>query len=314
MSHINHNDISRRCIGLGCMGLSWAYEDRTLQRSQKIKFLREAVDLGVSFFDTSDQYGPFANETLIGDALSPYRDQVRIATKGGLVVTEKGETRRNGSPKHLVDAFHSSLIRLRTSYIDLYQLHRVDPDVSLEHSWEALAGLAADGQALSLGLSEVGVDEIERAARIHPVSSVQSELSLWSRGALDEVVPYCKENGIEFIAFSPLGRGYLTGAVVSPDDLATHDWRRNHPRFQKSSMDSNAGIVETIRACAESLGYTAAQVALAWVLAQGDHITIIPGSQRKAHLEENLLAEEVDLGDQWSGVLDALPPASGARN
>ncbi|MBF4549138.1 aldo/keto reductase [Pseudoclavibacter sp. RFBG4] len=310
----SESSTAARRIGLGCMGLSWAYEDPSIEHAKKLEFLREAVARGVDFFDTSDQYGPFTNEALVGEALETLRNRVSIATKGGLVVDEHGKTSRDGRPEHLSAALEASLLRLRTHQVDLYQLHRVDPAVPIERSWEAMATLVERGLTASIGLSEVSVREIERAQSIYPVASVQSELSLWSRDALDEVLPYCEENGIAFIAFSPLGRGFLTGALSSPEDLPEGDWRLNHPRYQAHSMAANIELVEIVRACAADSHSTPAQVALAWVLAQGSHVTAIPGTQRIEYLLENLGAERLALTPEWMSKLDALPAAIGGRS
>lgn len=296
------------------MGLNWAYMDPKIGHGAKVSFLRDAASLGVNFFDTSDQYGPFMNEMLVGEALEPIRGQVTIATKGGLVVDSNGKTSRNGTPEHLRSALEASLGRLRASSVDLYQLHRVDSAVPLERSWEAMAKLVERGLTTSIGLSEVTVDEIERAQRIHPVTSVQSELSLWSRDALDEVLPYCEENGIKFIAFSPLGRGYLTGALRTPADLPAGDWRRNHPRYQAETMARNSSLLDVVRRCAIDTRSTPAQVALAWVLAQGPGVMAIPGTQRLQYLKENMHAERVALTPEWLSELDSLPSPAGARN
>lgn len=300
-------------VGLGCMGLSWGYTDPTQQREERIRFLRAAVRAGVSLFDTSDQYGPFTNEALLGEALEPHRDEIFLATKGGLVVDSRLRTGRCGSPAHLRKAIEASLGRLRTDHVDLYQLHRVDPEVPLERSWEALAELVQDGHARQIGLSEVSVDEIARAQAIHPVASVQTELSLWSRDALRDVVPYCADNGITFIAYSPLGRGFLGGAVDATL-LPAGDWRRNTPRFQADAARANRdAILEPVRQCAAELGVASAQVALAWVLALGDHVVTIPGTQRLPYLLQNIEAGSLVIPDEWLARLDRLPAAVGSR-
>ena len=301
-------------IGLGCMGLSWAYTDAGLTHADRVQFLRDAVDAGVDLFDTSDQYGPFTNEALVGEALEGRRDRVYLATKGGLVVDAERRTGRDGSPAHLRAAFDASLERLRTDHLDLYQLHRVDPATPLERSWEALAGLVESGRVTDIGLSEVTVEEIERARAIHPVASVQTELSLWSQSALEDVVPYCAEHGITFLAYSPLGRGFLSGAVTSKQALPDGDWRRGNPRFQDDAAAANvARFVEPLRACAQELGVTPAQVALAWVLAAGDHVVTIPGTQRLRYLRENLAAGEVSIPAEWRERFARAPEAVGAR-
>jgi aryl-alcohol dehydrogenase-like predicted oxidoreductase len=301
-------------VGLGCMGLSWAYTDASQTRADRVAFLRDAVDAGVDVFDTSDQYGPFTNEELIGEALQGRRDRVYLATKGGLVVDAGRGTTRDGSPAHLRAAFDASLERLRTDRVDLYQLHRVDPATPLERSWEALAGLVESGRVSDIGLSEVTVDEIERARAIHPVASVQSELSLWSPSALRDVVPYCAEHGIAFIAYSPLGRGFLSGTIAGRAALPDGDWRRGNPRFQPAAAEANTmRFVEPLRACADELAVTPAQVALAWVLAAGDHVVTIPGTQRLCYLRDNLAAGDVKIPAEWMERFARTPEAVGER-
>ena len=301
-------------VGLGCMGLSWAYTDASQTRADRVAFLRDAVDAGVDLFDTSDQYGPFTNEDLVGEALQGRRDRVYLATKGGLVVGADRATTRDGSPAHLRAAFDASLDRLRTDRVDLYQLHRVDPATPLERSWEALAGVVESGRVTDIGLSEVTVDEIERARAIHPVASVQSELSLWSQSALRDVVPYCAEHGITFIAYSPLGRGFLSGTIAGRASLADGDWRRGNPRFQPAAAEANTmRFVEPLRACADELGVTPAQVALAWVLAAGDRVVTIPGTQRLRYLLDNLAAGDVKIPAEWMERFARTPEAVGER-
>lgn len=300
-------------VGLGCMGLSWGYTDPSQSHADRIGFLRDAFRSGVRLFDTSDQYGPFTNEALIGEALDGVRSEIFLATKGGLVVDSERRTSRNGSPEHLEAALSASLERLRTDHVDLYQLHRVDPATRLESSWEALAGLAESGLAAQIGLSEVSIEEIERARRIYPVASVQTELSLWSREPLDELVSYCAEHGITFIAYSPIGRGFL-GGYTDAGSLPSGDWRRNTPRFQGPAARANrVSIVQPLEHCAQELGVAPAQVAIAWVLAQGDHIVTIPGTQRLRYLEQNLAAATISIPDEWMERLNALPSAVGTR-
>jgi aryl-alcohol dehydrogenase-like predicted oxidoreductase len=301
-------------VGLGCMGLSWAYTDPDQTHADRLSFLRSAVDAGVDLFDTSDQYGPFTNEELVGEALEGRRDSVFLATKGGLVVDAARRTSRDGTPAYLRSAFEASLRRLRTDHLDLYQLHRVDPAVRLEDSWAALAALVERGRVAGIGLSEVTVEQIERAHAIHPVTSVQSELSLWSQSALRDVVPFCAENGITFIAYSPLGRGFLGGEIARKEELPATDWRRGNPRFQQDAVDANAAtFLEPLRECAAELGVTPAQVALAWVLAAGDHVVTIPGTQRLRYLEQNLAAGEVRIPQHWMERFARTPEAVGAR-
>jgi aryl-alcohol dehydrogenase-like predicted oxidoreductase len=297
------------------MGLSWAYVDDTISMDERRGILRQAADAGVRLFDTSDQYGPFANETLVGEALEERRSELFLATKGGLVVdTATGRTGNDGSPEHLHAALNGSLHRLGTDHVDLYQLHRVDPGVPLERSWEALAQEAEQGRARYLGLSEVSVEQIERAQRIRRVDSVQSELSLWSRETLDEVVPYCEEHGIVFIAYAPLGRGFLTGAITSQDSLDAKDMRLSNARFRQPAIEANTRrVLDPLRQCAQALGASTAQVALAWVLAQSTNLVAIPGTKRPQRLNENIAAASLELPEEWIDRLSQIPSALGGR-
>lgn len=300
-------------VGLGCMGMSWAYDSPGRDEAASVRVIHEAIDLGVDLFDTSDQYGPFTNEMLVGEALVGRRDEVVLATKGGLVVGADGVTRRDGRPDHLRSALDASLGRLRTEQVDLYQLHRVDPTVPLEESWGALADLAREGKVARLGLSEVTVEEIRRAQAIHPVATVQSELSLWTRDALAEVLPYCAQQGIAFVAYSPLGRGFLSGRYGAPDDLPADDWRRRSPRFSPESFAANEALLGPLRAIASDLDVTPAQVALAWVLRQGPNVVAIPGTKTSAYLRQNVAAADIELVDDALRALDELPEPVGAR-
>jgi aryl-alcohol dehydrogenase-like predicted oxidoreductase len=299
-------------VGLGCMGMSWAYDPEVRDDAGSVQVIHEAIAEGVSFLDTSDQYGPFVNEELVGRALQGYRDQVVVATKGGLVVRPDGTTVRDGSPEHLRQAHRASLRRLRTDHVNLYQLHRVDPRVELEESWAALAEFVEQGTARAIGLSEVTVDEIERARAIHPVASVQTELSLWSRAALDEVLPYCLAHGITFIAYAPLGRGFLTGRYAQVGDLPAGDWRLRNPRFSPEAMAANGSVLAPVVEAAERLELAPSQVALAWVLAQGE-IAAIPGTNSAAHLRENVAAADLALPPDVLESLTRVPEPVGAR-
>lgn len=301
-------------VGLGCMGMSWGYDPEGRDDRDSIRVIHEAIALGCDLIDTADQYGPFTNETLVGQAIRGRRDEVLLATKGGLVVDDPATFRshRDGRPEHLRAAVDASLGRLGVDHLDLYQLHRVDPDVPVEESWGALAGLVRAGKIRSLGLSEVSVEEIERARVVHPVASVQSELSLWSREALaNGVLRHCGEAGITFIAFAPLGRGFLSGRISAPADLPTVDGRRALPRYQPDAIAANLAIVDRVRAVAGQTGASVAQVAIAWVLAQGEHVVALPGTKTLAYLRENAAAADVRL--PAGTVLDDLPVAVGAR-
>jgi aryl-alcohol dehydrogenase-like predicted oxidoreductase len=301
-------------IGLGCMGMSWAYDADQRDDDASVAVIHRALELGATLLDTADIYGPYTNEELVGRALAGRRDEAVLATKCGMVVEDVASYRlgRNGRPEHVREAIDASLRRLYTDHVDLYQLHRVDEKVPVEETWGAMAETVAAGKARAIGMSEVGVDELERAQAIHPVASVQSELSLWTRDALAEVVPWCAAHGAAFLPFAPLGRGFLTGALA-PRDFAPGDFRRNNPRFQREAMDANAALVERVRAVAGRHDATPAQVALAWVLAQGDHVVPIPGTKRIERLEENVAAGELRLSAEDLAELDALPAAVGSR-
>ncbi|MFC1409664.1 aldo/keto reductase [Streptacidiphilus sp. N1-12] len=310
-------------IGLGCMGMTHAYDPAGRDDAVSAAVVREAVELGVTLIDTADVYGPFTNEELVGKALAEapgggLRDRVVLATKVGLTFAggnlgSTGDLVRNGRPEHVRAAIDASLRRLRTDRVDLYQLHRVDPEVPIEETWGALAEAVAAGKALRIGLSEVSVAEIARAQAVHPVASVQSELSLWTRDALAEVLPYCEREGIAFLPFSPLGRGFLTGSIGSVDDLPADDWRRTLPRFQAGAVAANQALVQAVRTIAERHGATPAQVALAWVLAQGRYVVPIPGTKTPKYLADNAGAAEVALTAEDLARLDALPAPTGTR-
>jgi len=311
-------------IGLGCMGMTFSYDMETPRDvAISISVIHRALDLGVTLIDTADAYGPYTNEELVGHALAGgRRERAVLATKVGLLtdsveaVNPRGSSPgagRNGRPEHVRKSIDGSLRRLRTDYVDLYQLHRVDPQVPLADTWGAMAETVAAGKARHIGLSEVTVAEIRRAQAVHPVTSVQSELSLWTRDALAEVLPYCREQGIAFLPFSPLGRGFLTGRFTSPDDLPRDDFRRGLPRFQHDALHANLAIVERVREVARRVPATPAQVALAWVLAQGRHVVPIPGTKTPKYLTDNAGAADVELSAADLAELDALPAPQGAR-
>ena len=293
------------------MGMSWAYGSAERDDAQSREVLRRALDLGVTLIDTADVYGPFTNEELVGSGLGARRDEAFLATKCGLVLGSDGMT-RNGRPEHVRAALDASLQRLRTDRVELWQLHRVDPDVPIEETWGAMAEQVAAGKALALGLSEVGVDELDRAHAVHPVATVQSELSLWTRDPLAEVLPWCEQNGAGFLPFSPLGRGFLTG-TLTPASFDEMDFRARNPRFTPEAMAANTALVDTVRSVAERAGATTAQVALAWVLAQGEHVVPIPGTKKVHYLEENAAAADIALTPTDLAELDALPAPVGAR-
>jgi aryl-alcohol dehydrogenase-like predicted oxidoreductase len=301
-------------IGLGCMGMTWAYGAAERDEAESIRVIHRAAELGVTLLDTADMYGPYTNEELVGRAIVGRREDYFVATKCGLVVEDADEyvIAKNGRPEHVRASVEGSLRRLGVDVIDLYQLHRVDPDVPLEETWGAMAALVTEGKVRALGMSEVSVEELQRAHAIHPVASLQSEASLWTRGAFADVVPWCVEHDAAFLPFAPLGRGFLTGALT-PQKFPPGDFRKNNPRFQPEAMDANLALVERVRAVAARLDVTAAQVALAWLLAQGEHVVPIPGTKKVSRLEENAAAAAVRLSAEDLAELDTLPEAVGER-
>jgi aryl-alcohol dehydrogenase-like predicted oxidoreductase len=306
-------DLSVGQIGLGCMPMSWAYIGDAPEE-QSISVIHRAIELGVTLFDTADVYGPFTNEELLGRALDGRRDDAVLATKVGLLVGPSGgyPLLRDARPERILEEIDGSLRRLRTDVIDLYYLHRVDEQVPLQDTWGAMSTLVQAGKVRVLGLSEVSVDDLERAHAIHPVSAVQSELSLWTRDALREVVPWCAANGAAFVPFAPLGRGFLTGAITAASFDDT-DFRAQNPRFTPQAIAANLAIVDRVRRVADRHGATPAQVALAWVLGQGEHVIPIPGTKRVKYLEENVGAAAVHLTPGDLAELELLPDAFGSR-
>jgi len=306
-------------VGLGCMGMSWAYSESERDDRASVALIREAVDLGVTFLDTSDVYGAGHNERLVGQALGDgARSRAVLASKVGLVADPStGRVTRDGSPAHVREAIEASLRRLGTDVIDLYYLHRVDPEVPLAETWGAMSELVEEGKVRHLGLSEVDVAQAEEAHAVHPVAAIQSELSLWTRdplggGEKGDLVGWCAANGAVFVPFSPLGRGFLTGAVTTAS-FEDGDMRGRLPRFQEGVLEQNLRIVDAARAVAERHGATPAQVAIAWTLAQGEHVIPIPGTKKRRYLHENTMAAGVDLTDDDLAELDAVPPPVGAR-
>ncbi len=304
-------DLTVSAVGLGCMGMSFAYGPKDDVESTRT--LHRAVDLGVTLFDTAETYGPFHNEELLGKALKPLRDRVVIATKFGfkLDTTRSGPAAMIGvdsRPAHVKAVAEASLKRLGTDVIDLFYQHRVDPSVPIEDTVGAMAELVKEGKVRALGLSEAGSATIRRAHAVHPIAAVQSEYSLWSREPEADVLATCRALGIGFVPYSPLGRGFLTGAIQKVDDLAADDFRRHLPRFQTDNFDANAALVAKLEALAADKGVTAAQLALAWVLHQGDNIVPIPGARKLHHLEQNAAAAEIVLSDAEIVALGSIMP------
>jgi aryl-alcohol dehydrogenase-like predicted oxidoreductase len=301
-------------IGLGCMGMTWAYNTASRDDERSTAVIHRAIDLGETLIDTADVYGPFTNEEVVGRALAGRRDEVVLATKVGLVV-EDIETltlARDGRPEHVHEGIDASLRRLQTDHVELYQLHRVDEKVPVEETWGAMAEVVAAGKARAIGMSEATVEQLDRAHAIHPVASVQSELSVWTRDRLGDVLPWCREHDVAFIPFAPLGRGYLTGTITSAS-FDERDFRARNPRFTRAALQANLAIVEGVRAVAERVGATPAQVALAWVLAQDELVVPIPGTTKVERVEENAGAAFVSLSAADLDELDAVPATVGDR-
>jgi aryl-alcohol dehydrogenase-like predicted oxidoreductase len=300
-------------IGLGCMGMSEFYGHG--DEAESLATLRRALDLGVNFLDTSDAYGPFTNEELVGRAIRGRRGEVVLATKFGIVRDPSNPSVRgiDGSPPYVRQALEASLKRLDVDCVDLYYLHRVDPKVPIEETVGAMAALVAAGKVRYIGLSEASAQTLERACRVHPVAALQSEYSLWTRDPESGVLAACRRLGVGLVAYSPLGRGFLTGAITSPDALDASDYRRQTPRFEQANMGRNLALLGRLEALATEAGCKPAQLALAWVLAQGDDIVPIPGTKRRSYLEDNVAAASIRLNAAQLAQLDmAFPPGAAA--
>jgi aryl-alcohol dehydrogenase-like predicted oxidoreductase len=299
--------------GLGCMGMSEFYG--TTDDAESAATIRLALELGVTMLDTADQYGLGANEVLVGQTIANGREQVVLATKFGIVRDPERPTHRtiNGRPDYVRSACEASLRRLATDYIDLYYQHRVDHDVPIEETVGAMAQLVQEGKVRYLGLSEASAETIRRAHAVHPISALQSEYSLWSRDIEEEVLPTIRELGIGLVAYSPLGRGFLTGQITSPEDLAPDDFRRYNPRFQGENLQRNLALVKRVKRIAAELDCAPGQVALAWVLQRGQDIVPIPGTKRRSYLEQNVEACELSLSGEDLRILEDLGDVAGDR-
>ena len=298
-------------IGLGCMGMTDFYSPGS-DTTEASATLHRALELGVNFLDTADMYGPHTNEQLIGKAIAGKRDQVFLASKFGIVRDPANPVVRgvNGRPEYIRNAIDGTLQRLGVDTLDLYYQHRIDPDVAIEETVGAMADLVKQGKVRYLGLSEASAATLERAHKVHPISALQSEYSLWSRDQQDNgCLAACQRLGIAFVPYSPLGRGFLTGALKSPDDFGADDYRRFSPRFQGENFAKNLLLVEQVKSQAADKGVTAGQLALAWVLAQGDYIIPIPGTKRRTYLQENVEALSISLSADELAALDAIFPA-----
>ncbi|GGN40476.1 aldo/keto reductase [Streptomyces fuscichromogenes] len=314
MKYIRLGGLEVSRIGLGAMSMSHAYTGAGTDDAESVRTIHRALDLGVTLIDTAEMYGPFTNEELVGRALKGRRDGVVVATKFGFMSHTGRASGVDSSPANIRIAVEGSLKRLGTDYIDLCYQHRVDPDTPIEDTVGTMAELVAEGKVRHIGLSEAGVATIRRAHAVHPVAALQSEYSLWTRDPEAETLPLLRELGIGFVPYSPLGHGFLTGQIRSTDGFVDTDWRKNNPRFTGENFQRNLHLADEVRSVAEEAGATPAQVALAWLLAQGDDIAPIPGTKRVERVEENIAADGIVLSVEQIEKLDNLPAAAGGHH
>ena len=314
MRHTKLRELDVSKIGLGTMGMSAYYTGAGSDDAESMRTIQRALDLGITFIDTAEAYGPYANEELVGRALAGRREGVVLATKFGLISHRNGGVRQtDGSPENIRTAVEGSLKRLGTDYIDLYYQHRVDPSTPIEETVGTLSELVSEGKVRYIGLSEAAPETIRRANGVHPITALQTEYSLWTRDPDAEILPALRELGIGFVAYSPLGRGFLTGQIRSLDQLDAADFRGSNPRFAGGALQENLRIADEVAEVAKEVGATPAQVALAWLLAQGEHIAPIPGTRRVSRVEENAGADDLVLTSEQLNRLTAIRPPVGDR-